>query len=81
MKLLKLCECAGLSCPEHLEYIEVCGVTASSEKVKNGYVFVCINGRRFDGHRYIDDALEKGAVAVIIENKDYQGKRTVFSEN
>ena len=81
MKLLKLCEYAGLSCPEHLEDIEVCGVTASSEKVKNGYVFVCINGRCFDGHRYIDDALEKGAVAVIIENKDYQGKRTVFSGN
>ena len=69
MKLIDLCGYAELTCPQILENIEVCGVTASSKRVKRGDLFVCIDGRHSSGHEYVDEALEKGAVAVIIQNK------------
>lgn len=41
-----------------------------SAKVTSGDLFVCIKGYKTDGHLYIDQAIENGAVAVIVE--DYQ---------
>ena len=81
MKLLDLCKHAGLECPKHLENIEACGITSNSKRVRRGYVFVCIDGAHLDGHSYIGEALEKGAVAVVIQNEKYHGERTVFSAN
>ncbi len=38
-----------------------------SRSVKPGGLFVAIQGLRADGHTYIDDAIKKGAVAVVTE--------------
>lgn len=38
-----------------------------SRKVQNGDVFVCIKGAGFDGHEFIDDVCDKGAVAVVVQ--------------
>lgn len=81
MKLLDICEHSGLKCPKHLENIDVRGVTASSERVKDGYVFICIDGRRARGHHYIDDAFSKGAVAVVVQDKAYQSDKAILSES
>jgi UDP-N-acetylmuramoyl-L-alanyl-D-glutamate--2,6-diaminopimelate ligase len=45
------------------------GLTYDSRKAKPGYLFVAIKGFRQDGHDYIQQALENGAVAVIAEKK------------
>jgi UDP-N-acetylmuramoyl-L-alanyl-D-glutamate--2,6-diaminopimelate ligase len=45
--------------------IPVSGLTADSRKVRPGNIFIAWVGNNYDGHRYIDDALEKGAVAVV----------------
>ena len=45
------------------------GVTADSRGVLEGFVFVAIRGETTDGHLYIDDAIERGAVAVVSEQK------------
>ena len=34
---------------------------------KKGYIFVCVKGYRTDGHLYIDDALSRGAVGLVVE--------------
>jgi len=47
----------------------VSGVFDDSRKVVKGGVFVAISGLTVDGHKYIDSAIEKGAVAVIGEKK------------
>src|SRR5699024_239029 len=36
---------------------------------KPGYLFVCIVGQKVDGHDYLKQAIEKGAVAAIVERK------------
>lgn len=47
----------------------ISGITYDSRKVKSGDVFVAIKGDNFDGHDFIEDAVKKGAVAVVYEKK------------
>lgn len=47
------------------EQIEVMSVQSDSRRTAPGDVFVAIRGEQFDGHRYIEDAVRNGAVAVI----------------
>lgn len=44
------------------------GIAYNSQKVQKGWVFVCIRGFATDGHRYIGDALARGAAAVVVED-------------
>lgn len=50
--------------------IEVTGVCFDSRKVKPGDLFIAVKGAACDGHEFIDSAIEKGAVAVIYEDKE-----------
>lgn len=43
------------------------GIAYHSAKVSKGDLFVCIRGYKTDGHRYLKDAVSKGAVAAIVE--------------
>ncbi len=49
--------------------LEVKGVTSDSREVKPGYVFVAIKGFRFDGHDFIEEAIKKGAIAIVANAK------------
>ena len=69
MKLLDICQKTEITCPNHLENIDILGITSNSQKVREGYIFVCLDGTKNDGHRYINDALLRGACAVIIEKE------------
>jgi UDP-N-acetylmuramoyl-tripeptide--D-alanyl-D-alanine ligase len=42
-------------------------VVTDSTKVKNGSVFVALKGERHDGHRFVADALRRGASCVIVQ--------------
>ena len=46
--------------------IDIKGITYDSRKVEKGYLFICVDGIDQDGHKYINEAKEKGAIAVII---------------
>jgi UDP-N-acetylmuramoyl-L-alanyl-D-glutamate--2,6-diaminopimelate ligase len=45
--------------------VEVSGLTADSRKVAPGFVFAALKGVAADGRKFIPQALEKGAVAII----------------
>lgn len=47
--------------------IEISGVAYDSRKVAGDSVFVCIDGTRTDGHDYIPQALNNGAVALVVQ--------------
>lgn len=49
------------------EDFEVKGLAYDSRKIKPGYVFFALKGFRDDGTKYIDDAFNKGAAAVICD--------------
>ena len=44
---------------------EIKAITYDSRKVKPGTLFVAISGMQDDGHEYISQAIENGAVAVL----------------
>lgn len=46
---------------------DIHGLTSDSRKVAPGYLFAALPGTREDGRRYIDQAVENGAVAVLAE--------------
>lgn len=49
--------------------IEVASVAYDSRKVEAGALFVCVSGFKTDGHQFIGQVVEKGAVAVVVTNK------------
>lgn len=51
--------------PQSWEKLDISGITADSRKVKPGYIFTAIPGTHADGRAFIDDAIAKGAVAVM----------------
>ncbi|MBW2645740.1 MAG: UDP-N-acetylmuramoyl-L-alanyl-D-glutamate--2,6-diaminopimelate ligase [Deltaproteobacteria bacterium] len=47
---------------------EITSVHYDSREVRPEGLFVAIRGLQADGHEYIDDAIQKGATAVVVEN-------------
>jgi UDP-N-acetylmuramoyl-L-alanyl-D-glutamate--2,6-diaminopimelate ligase len=69
--LLQDIEC--LSCAGDLN-VELEKITHDTREVTPPSLFVAIPGLKTDGHKYIEEAIRKGAVAVIIENEYYQSE-------
>ncbi len=45
----------------------VTGITADSRAVRRGDVYVAVRGSRTDGHRFVADAIGRGAAAAVVE--------------
>ena len=45
--------------------IEIKNIQHDSRKVTEGSLFICMEGAHFDGHNFINQAKEKGAVAIL----------------
>jgi UDP-N-acetylmuramoyl-L-alanyl-D-glutamate--2,6-diaminopimelate ligase len=52
---------------------DIAGITFDSRRVGKGDLFVAIRGTGADGHDFIDQALSKGAVAVVSEGGPVEG--------
>lgn len=48
---------------------DVADVVYDSRKVNKNSIFVAIKGYQTDGHRFLQDAINKGAVAVVVEDE------------
>lgn len=55
-----------VAAPAAASHVQVTGITADSRAVKPGYVFAALRGSKADGTKFVDDAVAKGAVAVIV---------------
>ena len=53
-----------------VERKDVSSICYDSRKVKQNSIFVAIKGANTDGHRFILDAINNGAIAVILEDND-----------
>lgn len=67
MKLKKLIK--GLSVVELIgnDDLEIKDVVCDSKAVTSGGLFICIKGGNFDGHLYVRQAEQYGAVCVVVE--------------
>ena len=59
---------------------EVTAIEYDSRKVKLNSVFVAVQGFKMDGHRFIPDALDKGAMAIVLD-KDNSVPDELFQHN
>ena len=54
--------------------VVVSGLTLDTRQLNQGDVFIALGGSQFDGRHFIATAIERGAVAVLVEaDKDWQG--------
>lgn len=49
--------------------VDVTGISYNSLTTKKGDIFICIRGEYSDGHKYANNAFEKGAVALFCEEE------------
>ena len=49
--------------------MQVTGITHDSREVNQGDLFACVTGVRYDGHQYADEAVRRGACALLVERK------------
>ncbi len=60
------CLAASVFPCEEFGTLEISQVTDRSDRVGPGSLFVAIPGRRSDGHRFVGDAVAKGASALVV---------------
>jgi UDP-N-acetylmuramoyl-L-alanyl-D-glutamate--2,6-diaminopimelate ligase len=58
----------------NLEDFEVRGISCNSKQVLDNFIFVAIKGVREDGSKFIDEAINRGAKAVIFQGQGARGK-------
>ena len=54
----------------HVTAAEFKGVSIDSRNIPEGYLFCALKGEHTDGHRFVSQALQNGAVAALV-NKEY----------
>jgi len=52
-----------------IKNLEIRGITEDSRRVQPGCLFAAVAGSNLDGHRFIGDALRRGAVAILSEGE------------
>ena len=48
--------------------IDITGIQIDSRLIEKGSMFIAVKGNVADGHSFINNAIEKGAVAVVCEH-------------
>jgi UDP-N-acetylmuramoyl-L-alanyl-D-glutamate--2,6-diaminopimelate ligase len=47
--------------------VEITGLAYDSRRAGPGTLFFCVTGHRLDGHEFADDAVRRGAAALVVE--------------
>ena len=54
---------------KYLENLNYSGVSINSKTIKKGNLFFAIRGKKTDGHRFVSQAIKKGAAKVVVSKK------------
>lgn len=66
----------------HKLFLASSGVVIDTRKITDKTIFVAIKGDRFDANTFANEALDKGASCVVIDNKNYFiDQRTILVKN
>ncbi len=78
MKLSRLAAALRLPCPVD---VEITALTCDSREVTPGALFAAVPGAREDGRAYIDDALARGAGAVLCQPPAPEGVPALVTDD
>jgi UDP-N-acetylmuramoyl-L-alanyl-D-glutamate--2,6-diaminopimelate ligase len=79
VKLQCLLEAADIIVSDEMRELEVSSIEEDSREVTPGSLFVAVTGFDTDGHQYVGQALERGAVAVITEHDVSEDSRVIVN--
>ncbi len=58
------------------------GVSIDTRTIKKGQLFFALKGEKFDGHHFVKQAIEKGAIAAVIDNPNFKlNAKTIIVDN
>ena len=58
------------------------GVSTDSRTLESGELFFALNGQNFNGNQFAKQALERGAIAVVVDEEIFENdKRVIYVEN
>lgn len=72
MRFSELIKRAGLKVYFEADDFKVKGITYDSRKVQDGYIFAAVAGYKEDGSKYIDEAVSKGAKAILTDSMNVE---------
>ncbi len=67
IKLSDIIRITGGTC-SYTEDFPVFGMETDSRRIKEGYIYIALIGERVDGHDFIENAAENGAVCTIVSH-------------
>ncbi len=67
MRFGELLTGVGLECPANICDLTVTDIVTDSKRVVKNCIFVCLRGSTYDGHDFVQDAIEAGAAVVVAE--------------
>lgn len=70
MQLKELCQKIDYEVLQGSLETDVIDIIYDSRRISGGTMFVCMVGAVTDGHRYIPDAVEKGASVIVVEREE-----------
>ena len=51
--------------PNNQKKIRILGLASNSKKIKKGFIFFAIKGQKINGEKFINEAIKKGAIAIV----------------
>lgn len=55
----------------HQIFLESSGICTDTRKIEENCLFIALKGENFDGNRFAQEALEKGAKTVVVDDPNY----------
>ena len=64
-------------------FLKSTGVATDSRQIEEGTLFICLRGEHFNGNRFAEEALEKGASYVVVDDSEFfkEDKRYIIVED
>ena len=65
----------------HKHFIKSSGICTDTRSINNNCLFFALKGANFNGNTFVNNAIEKGAYKVIIDEKEFQNDHSILVHN
>ena len=71
-----------MSISEIYEIFQKCtGISTDTRTLQTNNLFIALSGDNYNGNKFAEQALEKGALYAIIDDRDYHSENTILVKN
>ena len=68
LPLAQIAEIVGADSAQSFDSLQAIGISTDTRTLEPNQVFVALRGENFDGHRFVEQAVKQGAIALIISS-------------